>query len=259
MFEPGQKVMVVKSSFKGKTGPRVGSIGFVSDFKVNFYGLRFHRIVWYRFGNQEKFRLEPAPFATIIQSPTATFPIQLRDLASRRGGTLIPIFEKKRIEDMERLEFNCWLYSIMRMYRGHKASEKVRARMGFMPWDYSPNKFAARKFQTKDRIALANIARELKLIAFKVLNQDMEHYFGHSLTYIDRFVRDGYSTDKIIDRIIRKRGLRYEYFYELFTRMVCINVIGQAAINRMNTDDHPYHSILRLLWQEWQELHKIEG
>jgi len=259
MFEPGQKVMVTGSNFDKKTGPRVGSIGFVSDFTVNFHGLFFSRIVWYRFGNQEKFRMETSPYAMPFKSPTSNFPVRIRDFGVRRGGTLIPVFEKKKIEDMEGLEFNCWLYSIMRMYKGHRASGKIRNKMGFLPWDYSPKMFAARDFPVKERIAYANIARELKLIAFKSLQNDMNQHYNQALQWIDRFTRDGYSPDWIVRRTIRKRGIRYEYFYELFVRMAFVNIIGQAAINKMNTDNHPYNPILRLLWQEWKKLHEISG
>lgn len=255
MFEPGQKVMVVKSNFNKKTGPRVGSIGFVSDFSVNFYGLRFNKIVWYQFGNQETCRMETGPFGMLLPDPTASFSVNLRDLGCRRGGILAPVFEKKKIEDMGNLEFNCWLYSIMRLYRGHRASEKIRVKMSFSPADFSPTRFSQHKFNVKHRVELANIAREMKLIAFKSYKRDTEHYLMQALSRLDRLNRDGFNTKSIVDRVIVKRGARFEYFYDLFTRMTYFNVVGSIFINNINTDSNPYHSILRPMWREWQKLH----
>jgi len=255
MFEPGQKVMVVKSNFNKKTGPKVGSIGFVSDFNVNVYGLRFNKVVWYQFGNQETCRMETGSFGMLLPSPTANFSVNLRDLGCRRGGILVPIFEKKKIEDMESLEFNCWLYSIMRLYRGHRPAEKARAKMSFYPVDFSPTRFSRHEFNVKRRVELANIARELKLIAFKTYKRDIEHYLTQAIARLDRLNSDGLSVENIIDHMIVKRGARYEYFYELFTRMTYFNVVGNIFINNINTDSNPYHVILRPMWREWQKLH----
>ncbi|MCK4978711.1 MAG: hypothetical protein KAS36_17380 [Anaerolineales bacterium] len=259
MFEPGQKVMVVKSNFDKKTGPRVGSIGFVSNFNINFYGLRFNRIVWYRFGNQETHRMESGPFGMLLPTKDERFPVKLKDIGCRRGGTLVPIFEKKKIEDMESLEFNCWLYSIMRLYRGHRASEKIRNRMSFAPVDFSPKVFSQHKFQTKNRIKLAGFARELRLIAFKSYKADTQHSLIQVLERIDRLRREGYKTKAIIENIIVHRGARYEHFFDLFTRIIFLNVVGQMTLDNINNDSHPYNVILRPMWQEWRKLHEISG
>jgi hypothetical protein len=127
--------------------------------------------------------------------------------------------------------------------------------MAFSSSDFNPKIFSQHKFSIKNRIELANIARELKLIAFRTYKRDIEHYLEHSLERIHRMTRDGFSTKRMVSRMITKRGVRHEYFYELFTRMVYFNVVGQMIIKNINTNTHPYNGVLRQMWREWRRLH----
>jgi hypothetical protein len=204
--------------------------------------------------------MESEPFGMLLSTKgDRHIPVNLKDIGCRRGGTLVPIFEKKKIEDMESLEFNCWLYSIMRLYKGHRASEEIRNKMSFAPVDFNPRVFSQHKFQIKNRIKLAGFARELKLIAFKSYKVDTQHNLTQALERINRLRREGHKTEAIIENIIVRRGVRYEHFFDLFTRIIYLNVIGQMTLNNINTDSHPYNVILRPMWQEWRKLHETSG
>lgn len=101
MFTTGTRVIVLDSSFKGNTGPKRGSVGYVLDMKAGQYGSYFdeknwwfptlHRICFVRYGFESKKRVESKFFISLFPYVTRS---HVRDdydeekLIEKRLGTV---------------------------------------------------------------------------------------------------------------------------------------------------------------------------
>jgi hypothetical protein len=253
MFEPGQKVIVTESNVKRKTGPRVGSTGFVSDFNIYHHGIWFNKIVWHQYGNQEKRRMETSTFA-MIYDRNQKFNLRVHGLA-RSGGWLEPIRYKKAVEDMDNLEFMCWLYSIMRTMRGSRKASECRRIARFGP-KYSPFYYKDRIYTPEERFALALTARTIKNIYF---NADI-HFIKNELNLcrdrVDYLLSRGWSDSRIVRSVITKKEQWHDNFSSLFARMEFTSVSGKVAQRYLEAGGR-HDGTLRRMRAEWQKQNGI--
>jgi hypothetical protein len=152
MFEPGQRIVVTKSSIKG-TGPRVGSMGFVSQITGFQFGLFMEKVVWFRYGFEQKQRVETNSFNVLPD------PKQIPPIGARISGMIKPLNNRMNINDMTEKEFTCWLHSLCRLASDPADLYKLREK-GVFSGSFSPGSF--RWDRARDRKEYADIARTIK-------------------------------------------------------------------------------------------------
>ena len=253
MFEPGQKVIVTESNVRRKTGPRVGSIGFVSNSNVYPHGIWFNKIVWYRYGNQEKCRMETSTFA-MLHDKKQKFSFQKHGL-SRSGGQLEPIRDKRAVEDMDDLEFMCWLYSVLRVGYGQKC-EEARRIAGFV--NFSPANYRTRQHSSDEKFALALTARMARNSYHKADIELVRNELNACRDRVDYLTNIGWRPDRIVKDVMLKAVQWHDHFCTLFARMEFASVSGKVAERWVNKGVQR-DEIIKRMRVEWQRQNGIIG
>lgn len=153
MIKTGTKVIVLSSSCRKKTGPRKGSIGFISQVRQHGSEISYvekgdvfvnlTKVVFTRYGFESKERMELKyfinVFPTFLERRTMNMPLlensvdimktdqhsvhyfkqRLSDMYGKAAttaysGIIMPIITTDNIMDLSSNDFNAWLYSILR-------------------------------------------------------------------------------------------------------------------------------------------------
>jgi hypothetical protein len=253
MFEPGQKIIVTQSNVKRKTGPRCGSVGFVSDFETNVTGIRFNRIIWYRYGRQQKKRLETSSFAMMF-GKLADFQKQdwrLR-LHCRNYGTLMPIPDTRKIEDLDELEFKCWVYSIIRIGQRLPKYDTSRIHNGFFI-NPKPAYILSQNFEPKHRLEIAKRARRIRELYIKANTAQLQKAVRSARTRLRQKLARGYSIEDMLVLNMRKRNQYTAFYNKLFTRLEYESISGPKVIQELEGEPITLQCLKRMR-QEWRSM-----
>lgn len=119
MLFPGCRIKVIESTAKGSTGPIPGSVGFISNFKGQQTYVDCQRIVWYRYGNKGKERIETGRFHIFLQDG-----LPLKNITKARYGK-VEISGSKNWDNMNTMEFLCWAFSILRLPKSIELQQQM--------------------------------------------------------------------------------------------------------------------------------------
>jgi hypothetical protein len=255
MFEPGQKVIVTKSNVTRKTGPRQGSVGFVSDFEVKPRGIRFHKIVWYKYGNQQKRRLESSSFAFIYGKGSRAQHADWRyRFHCRNYGTIEPLIDTRRIEDIDELEFKCWAYSIISTRARTPKFDAARINNDF--W-VTPTPFLIRHqdYPSGRRLKIAKRVRGIRDILVKSQVADIEKRVEIALKQVFKAMSKGRDEEYMLRNVaLRPRSQWSQLYILLFAKMEFEGISGRRAAELMGGDD-VISTCLRRMREEWRRMH----
>lgn len=120
MLFPGCCIRVVDSNVVGTTGPIPGSVGFVSNFSGHTNYIDFQRVVWHRYGKKGKPRIETGRFYAVTNKNS-----DFSGFGKRRIGR-IEVLGAKSWEKMDKLEFLCWAFSILRLPKSPEQDKLLR-------------------------------------------------------------------------------------------------------------------------------------
>lgn len=246
MFEPGQKVIVTESSFAKKTGPKVGSMGFVSEMDFYYCGVRFDKVTWFRYG-LGKPRIETHPFFLVADKRGA------EAFRARAWGKIEPVHDRQNIKDMTEGEFLCWMHSMFRLLRGNRQADRIRAKFGIIPRRHlRPGQFSWNRHA--DRATYAEAARQLKSIYFKERTKSLQNYYDQAMTNVIR-IYDKYgsiSPEEMAEHVVLKHSFNFDTFLTLFYMATCLNFVGSKYLDLIRA-----HKILSAIYSLWKQEVKI--
>ena len=241
MFEPGQKVIITETNFTSKTGPKVGSMGFVSGIDFYYCGVRFDKVTWFRYG-LGKSRMETHTFYLIPGKESA------KAFRARAWGKVKPIHDRQNINDMTDGEFLCWMHSTFRLLRGNRQADRIRAKFGITVGHLRPGLF--RWNRAADRTIYAEAARQLKSIYFKEARKTAASYYQTCVANVTRTydTHGGMRADTMAQLMILNNGPGYDSFMTFFYMATCLNFVGPKYLDFIR--EHEFLSAIYSLWKQ---------
>jgi len=245
MFEPGQKVIITESNFTKKTGPKVGSMGFVSGMDFYHCGIRFDKVIWFRYGFG-KSRIETHPFFLVPSKEEAQV------FRARAWGKVEPVHDRQNINAMTDTEFVCWMHSMFRILVGNSKANNIRAKAGLKRWHLRPGRFLWNR--EYDRTYYADLARQMKSIYFKDMEKALNNYYEQARINIGRTYdkHSGMQPDVMAEHIVRGNRYNYDTFFTLFYMATCLNFVGPKYLDLISTNEY-----LSTIYRVWKQQVKI--
>jgi len=219
MFNRGNKIVITGSSLKkNNIGPKTSSVGFikhVNDFfiKLDNYFITTMRIIFYKFGNEKKYRIETKTIAVLFPNKIET----IDDFNFRKQQSFLQKLNDKTNQDLKKIIGVKNINTISPVYTDIFKNNKIyHERMSYLLslWTFNNlhlNITIIQKLSLYDRYKIKNI-KNIMFVLNKGLNDSA---YRHNVAYNVANDTDEYIKFLKVLKLITIKSKQYISIYNI--------------------------------------------
>jgi hypothetical protein len=173
-------------------------------------------------------------------------------LHCRNYGIVEPLMDMRRIEDMDELEFKCWVYSIVRIGQRMPKYDTARLKNGFF---INPRPFyiTRQEFRPAHRLDVAKRLRKIKELYIKSNVEQLDKAVVSACSRVRQYLARGDSIDVIVHRTLHRKNQYTSFYNKLFTRIEYESIPGIKAIKKLKGGSASVQCVNQMR-QEWRRM-----